>query len=61
MEHLKKEGFTTLALRGLEPYLESTAPADPLLTVRYRPPKDGQLALTAGSRSNTARPDLLAQ
>ncbi len=45
MEHLKKEGFTTLALRDLAPYLESTAPADPLLSARYRPPKDGQLAL----------------
>ncbi len=46
MEHLKREGFTTLALRDLEPHLNMAhPPADPLLQSRYRPPKDGRLAL----------------
>ncbi len=45
MEHLKKEGFTTLALRDVAPYLSPTPPADPLLSARYREPKDGKLPL----------------
>jgi hypothetical protein len=45
MEHLKKEGFTALALRDLDPYFEAEAPADPMLRARYRAPKDGKLAL----------------
>jgi hypothetical protein len=46
MEHLKKEGFTTLALRDLQPYVDlAHPPVDPMLQTRYRAPKDGQLAL----------------
>lgn len=47
MEYLKQQGFTTLALRDLAPYLPASPPADPLLQTRYRPPKDGKLALPA--------------
>ncbi|MFN7939709.1 MAG: polysaccharide deacetylase family protein [Bryobacteraceae bacterium] len=46
MDYLKQEGFTTLALRDLEPHFDlSHPPADPLLQSRYRPPKDGRLVL----------------
>lgn len=46
MEHLKAEGFQTLALRDVAPYYDlANPPADPLLRTRYRPPKDGKLVL----------------
>lgn len=44
MEHLKSNGYRTLALRDVAEYLDA-APADPMLTARYRPPKDGKLIL----------------
>ncbi len=43
MEYLKKNGFHTLALRDLEPFLG--APHDPMLTARHPQPKDGKLPL----------------
>ncbi|MBL8179345.1 MAG: hypothetical protein JNK48_32000, partial [Bryobacterales bacterium] len=46
MEHLKKEGFTTLALRDLNAFYNlDRPPSDALSATRYRPPKDGRLAL----------------
>lgn len=44
MEHLKAAGYRTLALRDVGQFL-GPAPADPLLTRRYREPKDGKLLL----------------
>jgi peptidoglycan/xylan/chitin deacetylase (PgdA/CDA1 family) len=42
MEHLKSEGFRTLALQDLAPYLGPAA-ADPMLTARHPLPKTEQL------------------
>lgn len=44
MEHLKANGYRTLALRDVAQYLGPT-PADPMLRARYRQPKDGKLVL----------------
>lgn len=41
MEHLKKEGYTVLALRDIQRFLPAEPPADPLLTSRWRVPKPG--------------------
>ena len=46
LDHLKKEGFNTLALRELQPFVDlAHPPSDALLGTRYRAPKDGKLAL----------------
>lgn len=44
MHYLRDNGYRAIALRDVEPYL-GAPPADPMLTARYRPPKDGKLAL----------------
>ncbi len=44
MAHLKAEGYRTLALRDVAPYV-GEEPADPMLQVRYPMPKDGVLPM----------------
>lgn len=57
MAYLKDHGYHALALRDLEPYIDSIhAPADPLLEKRHRPSASGDLPLpveTAASRADS--------
>lgn len=58
MEHLKKEGFTTLALADVAKYQPAAPPADdPMLKTRYRAPKDGKLALAPEREATLAELD----
>jgi peptidoglycan/xylan/chitin deacetylase (PgdA/CDA1 family) len=46
MTWLKDNGYRVVALRALDKYIErSDSPADPMLKVRYRTPKDGRIVL----------------
>ena len=45
MQHLKDQGFRTLALREVAQFYGPTPPADPMLTARHPQPKDGKLPL----------------
>jgi len=57
MAYLKDHGYRALALRDLEPYIDSSqAPADPLLEKRHRPSAGVDLPLpveTAASRADS--------
>lgn len=57
MEHLKQEGFTTLALADLAKYQPPAPPADPMLAARYRAPKDGKLLQSPEREATLAEPD----
>ncbi len=45
MQHLKENGYRTMALGDLDEFVDDQPVADPRLSERYRPPKDGRLRL----------------